>query len=525
MTDRNFAGLRPRRRASLAVCAFGAGLLAVVAGCPSSNTNSAPAGPGTTKTVPGATANGGYGEQKPADPATEREPIFVDWAKPKLTLVFTGDQHGYFEPCGCAGPGFQKGGMSRRHTFLKQLAADGWNPVAIDSGGLSRRYGQQAEIKLQTSIDALKAMNYQAIGLAGDDLRFPADFLLSATAGDETFVSANVVVLGNESRFRVIEAGGMKIGVTSVLAGKPMEELQATIDPGITIEDPVEALKNVVAQMKEAGVDQMVLLAYAEPDAARALAKQFPEFQYVAPSRGADEPPREPLDIPDSKAKLIQVGQKGMFAIVVGLYDDAPPRFEKVPLDARFEDSPEMKQLMVGYQDQLKSLGWEGLGVTASLHPRAKSSDDTNAKFVGAEACGKCHTQAYATWKGSKHSHATETLIKAIPPRQFDPECIACHATGWDAEHYAPFIGGFTSMEATPQLAGNGCENCHGPGGGHVAAEEARDPKQRAEMRTLMKLNLAVAEQQTCRQCHDRDNSPLFDFKTYWEKVKHTGKK
>lgn len=511
------------RFASLTVCAAGLALLAVVAGCPGGNASAPPPGAGGTKSTPTSEAYGAG--KRPFDPIAENGKIFEGWEKPKVTLIFTGDQHGYFEPCGCAGPGRQKGGMSRRYTFLKQLADDGWNPVPIDLGGLSRRYGPQAEIKLQTSIDALKAMQYQAVGLAGDDLRFPADVLLSATAGDETFISANVIVLGNESRFRVIEAGGVKIGVTSVLAGKPRDELAESIDPGITIEDPVEALQLVIPQLKEAGCDQLVLLAYAPKNVAEQLAKEFPDFQYVLCSGGADEPPLSAVTIANTPSTLIQVGHKGMFAVAIGLYEDGTAKYQPVPLDSRFADSPEMHNLMVGYQDQLKTLGWEGLGLSASLHSRATGADDPNAKFVGADACGKCHSQAFSVWKGSKHSHATETLIHADPPRQFDPECISCHSTGWDPEHYTPFVGGFDSMAATPLLTGNSCENCHGPAGGHVAAEEARDPQQRAEMRTLMRLNLAAAEQQVCRQCHDLDNSPDFDFKTYWDKIKHPGKK
>lgn len=512
-----------RRFGELGVCALGSALLCVAAGCPNSNTTTPPAGAGAATSNSPSDAAAYGAAKKPFDPIAENGKIFEGWTKPKVTLVFTGDQHGYFEPCGCAGPGRQKGGMSRRHTFLKQLADDGWNPVPIDLGGLSRRYGTQAEIKFSTMVDALQAMNYQAVGIAGDDLRFPADFLLS-TASDEKFISANVIVLGNESRFRIIEVGGTKIGVTSVLAGKPRDDLAESIDPGITIEDPVEALTNVVPQLKEAGCDQLVLLAYGPRATAEALAKQFPEFNYVLFSSTA-EPPLKADTVEGTKSTLIQIGEKGMFAVAIGLYEDGSAKYQRVPLDSRFAESPDMHNLMVGYQDQLKTLGWDELGITASLHPRASGEDDPNAKFVGADACGKCHTQAFSVWKGTKHAHATETLVQANPPRQFDPECISCHATGWDPEHFTPFVGGFASIAETPLLAGNSCENCHGPGGGHVAAEEARDPKQRAEMRTLMRLNLAIAEQTTCRQCHDIDNSPDFDFKTYWDKVKHPGKK
>ncbi len=240
---------------------------------------------------------------------------------------------------------------------------------------------------------------------------------------------------------------------------------------------------------------------------------------------GPDEPPTSAAEIPGTKAKLIQCGHKGMFAVAIGVYEGGETKYQRVPLDSRFPDSKEMHDLMVAYQDQLKSLGWEQLGLSASLHPRAKGADDENAKFVGAATCGKCHSQAYSVWNGSKHAHATETLTKLDPPRHFDPECISCHATGWDTEHFTPYMSGFNSIADSSALIGNGCENCHGPGSGHVAAEQGRDPKARNDFRTLMKLNLAIAEQHTCRQCHDLDNSPDFDFKKYWEKVKHPGKK
>ena len=54
----------------------------------------------------------------PFDPIKENGPIFVDWPKPKLALVITGNQEGYLEPCGCAGLDRMKGGMSRRYSLL-----------------------------------------------------------------------------------------------------------------------------------------------------------------------------------------------------------------------------------------------------------------------------------------------------------------------------------------------------------------------------------------------------------------------
>src|SRR5690606_17047982 len=86
-------------------------------------------------------------EAEIADALKKNGPIFVDWPRPQLTLVFSGDMDGYIEPCGCAGLDNQLGGFKRRHTFLKKLAADGWNPVPLDMGGLVKRTGPQQNIK------------------------------------------------------------------------------------------------------------------------------------------------------------------------------------------------------------------------------------------------------------------------------------------------------------------------------------------------------------------------------------------
>ena len=117
--------------------------------------------------------------------------------------------------------------------------------------------------------------------------------------------------------------------------------------------------------------------------------------------------------------------------------------------------------------------------------------------------------------------------------RHFDPECISCHVTGWNPQKFFPYKTGYETLEGSPDLHGNGCENCHGPGLEHVQAEEnssgdsSADKKQLEELRNSMRLTLANA-QEKCLECHDIDNSPDFHkegaFEKFWEQVKHYGK-
>src|SRR5262249_15202780 len=157
------------------------------------------------------------------------------------------------------------------------------------------------------------------------------------------------------------------------------------------------ALAEIVPKMKEQA-DLLVLLSHGTPHEATELSQKFPEFAIVVTAGGADEPPLEPDQVEQSHAWLIEVGHKGMFVEAIGLYDDAkrPLRFQRVPLDKRFPQSPEMHNLMVAYQGQLKERGFAGLGITTSKHPSGRA-------FVGAEACAQCHTKAHDVWAKTPH--------------------------------------------------------------------------------------------------------------------------
>lgn len=499
-------------------------LIASIAGC-----SAQPQPPKPTDSSPVA-EEGPAAENPKAKPGGEPGELFAGWPKPQAVLVITGNQHGYLEPCGCTGLANQKGGLARRHSLIKQLIAKGWDVAPLDAGNQVRRFGPQAELQFQMTADALRKMGYKAIGLGSEDLLLGASEVLSSVASDEQtgpFTSANVAVLQRESmpRHLIIEVGGRRIGVAAVLG----DELRKKVtSPDILQEKVQDGLREVMPKIGEATIDFRVLLAFADEDEAREIARRARMFDLVVASSGSIDPTLELESIEGSKSKLVHTGNKGMFALVIGLYGDrqgAKIRYERVPLDDRFPDSKEMLELMAGYQDQLKQQGLEGLGLKPLKHPQGE--------FVGTQTCGQCHTKALAVWEKSKHVHATETLIhppeRGNIPRHFDPECLSCHVTGWDPQKFFPFNGGYLSTEKTPELMQNGCENCHGPGAEHVAAEGGADGALQEKLRAAMRLPLAdkVAERK-CMECHDIDNSPDFHkpgaFEKYWKDVEHKGK-
>lgn len=553
-------GVRRLPVCGLLLCA---GMLSALSGCAheSDPSGSGPAGdseatpaesssssqPGANQ--PGANQPGDDGpatsQPVPADgkpPVVDRrpQPLLDGWPQPAAALLLSGEQHGYLEPCGCTET--QSGGVSRRYDLVRQLKQRGWSVAGLDLGGSVRRNRRQNQIKFETLLSAWNAMAYQAVGLGPDELRFGPDYLLSqhaAAAADDAqevaFVSANVTFystpdLGTPARMRKFEVNGVRVAVTGVIGqsvSKSVYPQGAQVE--VTFEEPAQAIQAVLPQMRAAKPDLMVLLSFAKMPESRALAEKFPDFDVILTAGGVEDPRGKPQMV--GQTWLIDVGHKGKSVGVLGVFPDAQPRlrFELVDLDKqRFADSESMVELMKFYQERLRD---ERIVLT-ELPIQPPGGGD--ARYVGAQACGECHTRAYEKWKATPHAHAYESLKQAhggfsdhVLNRVFDPECLACHVTGWAPQRVLRFRSGFINREFledelkqkhSKQLQGQQCESCHGPGSRHIELIAADQIKQAAAQ---VRVTLKTAQEKTCIGCHDLDNSPHFEFDTYWKQVAH----
>lgn len=468
---------------------------------------------------------------------------FLSWPKPAVAFVLTGEQHGYFEPCGCTAN--QLGGMTRRAGLVSKMKGLGWDVRGLDLGGISKRTGPQAQIKFETTLDALRELKYVAVGMGVEELRLGAGALvpLHITDGEEplAFLSANLVFfgvkdLGTPVATRVVDLNGVKVGITSVMSDTIRKEVigDNSTETDITWTDPKEALTEALKQFDSDGVTFRVLLSQATLEESRQFAKDFPTFNVIIAANGFGEGEPSPEMIGD--VRMLQVGEKGKVAGVMGLYPEDkenPIRFELVVLNGeQFGDDPVMVEKMKVYQERLQS---ERI-VTAD-NPVGYPS---GATFVGATKCGECHTKAMEVWEKTPHAHALESLDPANKRegherlhgivRKFDPECLACHVTGWDPKEYTRFRSGFLNAEYAENdddrkleamLGGNQCENCHGPGSRHIELIDAGQTEAAAKE---VRVTLEQAKDVTCVKCHDVDNSPDYNFEKYWEEVKHPGR-
>ncbi|MEC8425518.1 MAG: multiheme c-type cytochrome [Myxococcota bacterium] len=171
-------------------------------------------------------------------------------------------------------------------------------------------------------------------------------------------------------------------------------------------------------------------------------------------------------------------------------------------------DDPEVAAMLEAAKVEIdaaaRTAARTAIGTDEAQGRQPEAGAEPAAAYAGSQACAGCHPGPMAQWKPTPHATAWSSLVEVN--RQMDLDCWTCHATG------AGQLGGPQHpTEVTPELAGVGCESCHGAGAAH-----ARSPMEHG---LVGKPGLDV-----CTACHDGEqDGGRFDPETYVPAVVHTG--
>lgn len=402
-----------------------------------------------------------------------------------FAIVTSGDTGGWIVPCGCAAN--QAGGMMRRGTFLTNLGKEK-ETLFLDAGGAPGGTSAYHQVKFEAILRGEKVMGIAAHNLGGPEAAFGPEYLRTVRASiGIPFVSANL--RDNQGALvaeplRLVEKGGKRIAVVGVLSRKYVVD-------GVRIDEPREAVLQAT-QDRKGQFDLLVVLAYLPEDELRQLARELPEADLVlgGPTGQSIKPEQV------GPTLLAAATNKGKFLLHLEQKQGKRWDGQVVELGPQFADDATQQDNLKKYLAALEQRDFR-----AQETGFASSSAGQYPKdflVAGTETCLACHQEDCKQWHGSKHGHAWETL----QTRGFhvDSYCQQCHTTGYGLP------GGFVSRTESPRRQAVGCESCHGPSLAHV-----RDPKQRTPF---------VARDQ-CLRCHDAENSPTFDYQTYWERIVH----
>lgn len=148
------------------------------------------------------------------------------------------------------------------------------------------------------------------------------------------------------------------------------------------------------------------------------------------------------------------------------------------------------------------------------------------ATYIGSSKCKKCHLAEHKSWSGNKHGKALETLMpdqaaetktkhNLDPKKDYstDATCLACHTVGFGK------TGGYAVHDTKDEkaakemkdLAGVGCESCHGAGSEYSKLhEEIMKSKRKYKVEEMYAAGMTKIEEATCKTCHN-DKGPTFN--------------
>ncbi len=393
------------------------------------------------------------------------------------------------EPCGCVAG--MHGGLVRRASLQARAPAE--RTLRLEGGGWSGGAADYQLVRGDYFLRGLAVIGTDAVGIGAAETRLGQQrlrrLLDSAERAKIQVVSANVTSADGApvgAKLARVRRGGRDFAITAVAP--------ASSSDGLIASDPAEALSALLPELAGAS---LVVIADLDADGCRALAKAVPGVSLIV---GGDvhDPSLDAIAV--GPARVVYAANDGK---TLGWWPWGGARCAFELVDDRIPDRAEVRALIRSYQEAVGAMDLEIddrlVGMTSiSGGPAA------NAHYVGSQTCRFCHAQASTIHVASGHARAFATL--EAKSYQRDPDCLRCHVVGLSLSD------GYRRKAPTAALAQVGCESCHGRGSVHVAERGAGRPASGS---------LQPVTPATCTRCHDPENSPSFDYATYWPRIRH----
>lgn len=392
-------------------------------------------------------------------------------AQDRHVLLISGDSLGYLSPCGCTEP--MVGGLRRRITAIKQMSVPNKTTV-IETGGTVEGTGRQDQMKAEAIAETMKLVKVAAINFGLEEARLGVQ--LGHLSGNAMVATGLEPATMQTHRFK--KSGPFLIGGIDPRRQELASATKAVVDD---VDSSVQALLD---EAKAAGLVP-VLMTRGDAGHAETLAKKHSALRLIVCSTKSS-PYEVPKEVGDTL--IVTPGEHGKFVLRMEWDGKRFTNYKFVTLGPEYADDEQAQEVYMAY---LSRVTREDL---LSMVPRSGSP-----KYYGNALCISCHSAEGRIWKESAHAHALATLEKEGHDR--DPDCVACHVVGLNT------TTGFKDRKVTPNLTDVGCESCHGPGETHRL--------------NPAKNKMGLVGEKSCMPCHTTENSPNFDFETYWAKIKH----
>ena len=383
-----------------------------------------------------------------AKPLAARQPATVsfDW---------TCDARGRLEPCGCFTG--QHGGLTRVSTFLRSPEGAGEH-LFVDAGNAIAGPADYQVIQYRYMQRAFAEMGCLALNVGEREAQLPATELKKLRDNAPVpMLSANLVERASGrpifAPYRIVGEHGYRIAFVGVLGDVPPENL----GDGLAVEPMKSAIAKVLPAIRQEA-DIIVLLAYADEAAMRALADEFYELDVIL--GGKVKEPSQQLARQNRSLVLWTTNETkalGMLKTTIsGRHQLAAQDFNILFVNEQIPQDEKLTELAQNYRDEIRGTA------LAVDDPKQVGADEVpgvnpSSEYVGSEPCPNCHARAYKIW-----------------------------------------------------------ENCHGPGSEHVAERD----RQRVGGGTAL-FHYRPVRATDCAACHYGEFSRPFDYVSFWQEIRH----
>ncbi|MCC7478930.1 hypothetical protein IT575_10790 [bacterium] len=475
--------------------------------------------------------------------------IFIkSTAKPgldRLTIFTSGHTVGYLENCGCSQG--QTGGVQRRARILeverakalevpKGGSADRVAEILIDTGDFSDPFEEEKRILSGCVVQMMGVLKYDAVGIGAKELGLrQKDLLALLQKAELPYIAANLEFTtppkdadaSAELRalvkpYQIITRGkGYRIGVIHILDPNQFS-IGITKREGYEVTSADDAVTQILSQHKQEANLWLIT--------ASAMSRKTMDLTGLGGQKDvllvfgfrADNPLEPENAVEVVFPKFVERNmEKGKDLLITKVY--FPKEKGKAPtvdaIKTRVDDTYEAPESVMGILKDCKKQieDWQFAHDQELLQHNNSAMMINVPRYMGWQSCQACHSDIAQQLAETKHYMAYETLHEQ--DKQLTT-CMKCHSVGYMRP------GGWNSVEER-QFAGKEwdrrdvqCENCHGPGEWHIRAM-AGEKIEKLSTDGRDKFGLLPATQSTCVTCHDEDNDPHFDFKTYWPKIAH----
>lgn len=365
----------------------------------------------------------------------EKNAMLID--SPKLHLVFSHNISGETHPCGCRN--FPLGGLPQVYGLFQELkktgevfyvdTGDTFFPSSVIPDTMHSSLGFGAE-NLASGLDLLGLRLF----VPGDqDFALGANFLnnIDQKNNFSIFVSNYTEEHRKETKythpnFAEIKRGSSKIYLISLVHPEAVPALQEKVT------SPLIAMKSLLSELRKNGYEEknpyhrLIVLSHAGIDNDVTLAENFPMIDWIIGSHSQSFL-RFSQDV--GKTKIVQALSKNHYIgdITIDLTlknsDDTYTLHEiRDELKDKVTPNP-----LVNFIDEHKKKMNE-LQLNEQAHLGMTDAELSATKFPSANSCLECHKPQGEFWKGTAHSVAYLTLIKAKEENNLS--CVQCHSHG-----------------------------------------------------------------------------------------------